>query len=62
MSTTKLYCVSLVAINIFVLLIVGWGLNIYKVTISPLEPLTTMVIVRIIGIFLAPLGGILGWF
>ena len=62
MSTTKLYSVSLVAIIIYAMLIVGWGLNIYKVTISPLEPLITMVLIRIIGIILAPLGGILGWF
>lgn len=62
MTNTKLYSISLVVIIIYLILFIGWGLNIYKVTISPLEPLTTMAIVRIIGIPLAPLGGFLGWF
>ncbi len=42
--------------------VVGWGLNIYKI-ISSTDPITTgLMIVRIIGIFVAPLGGLLGYF
>lgn len=42
--------------------IIGWGLNIYKLVTEDFLPLTGMVVGRVIGVFLAPLGAILGWF
>jgi len=53
---------ALVLIVLFLFGVVGWGLNIYKI-ISSTDPITTgLMIVRIIGIFIAPLGGLLGYF
>lgn len=53
--------------GIFLLLVVlailgGWALNIYKLVTEDFLPLTGMVVGRVIGIFIAPLGAILGWF
>lgn len=49
-------------IVVFVLLGVGgWIANIVKLVGSNFEPLTGMVIARIIGVFLAPLGSVLGF-
>jgi len=39
----------------------GWGWNIIKITQSSFDPLTGMLVVRIIGIFVAPIGAILGY-
>ena len=43
----------------FILLVVGWSLNIFKIIAS--EAITGFVIARCIGVFMAPLGAILGW-
>lgn len=44
--------------------VIGWGVNIYKlITIDmPLGEFGAMEIMRIIGIFIAPLGAVLGFF
>lgn len=39
----------------------GWLLNIGKVLLSLDGGVTAMFIARIVGIFFAPLGGVLGW-
>lgn len=39
----------------------GWLLNIGKALISLDGDVTAMFIARIVGIFFAPLGGVLGW-
>ena len=41
--------------------VAGWILNIAKLIESGIEPMTGMVIVRAIGIFVAPLGSVLGF-
>lgn len=45
---------------VIVLLVIGWVMNI--VELAHTTEITGMVVVRAIGVFLAPLGGILGWF
>lgn len=41
----------------------GWCMNIYTIATTPeISPLTGMMVARIIGIFVAPLGGVLGFF
>lgn len=40
----------------------GWIMNIMAIIQMPVIELTGMTVARIIGIFLAPLGAILGWF
>jgi hypothetical protein len=39
----------------------GWLMNLITLWTMPLDPLTGQLIVRIIGIFVAPLGAILGF-
>lgn len=39
----------------------GWLLNIGKVLLSLDGDVTAMFIARIVGVFFAPLGGVLGW-
>ena len=41
---------------------VGWILNIVKLIQTDFVPMTTMLIARVIGIFLVPLGAVLGFF
>lgn len=39
----------------------GWIANIFKLAVSSFEPLTGVVILRVVGIFIAPLGAVLGF-
>lgn len=41
---------------------VGWVWNIVKLMEMTFDPITGMIVVRIIGIFIVPLGCIVGWF
>jgi hypothetical protein len=40
----------------------GWIANIVKILGADFEPITTMLVMRFIGIFVAPLGAVLGYF
>lgn len=40
----------------------GWILNLIDIIHSIAGPLTTLLVLRIVGLFVAPLGAILGWF
>lgn len=40
----------------------GWAWNIVKICDSDFSHITGMLIVRIIGIFIAPIGAVLGYF
>lgn len=40
----------------------GWVWNIVKIIGSCCDPLTGMLVMRIIGVFVAPLGAVLGYF
>lgn len=46
-------------IALFVLGAVGWVMNI--VTIAKADYFTGMIVIRAIGVFIAPLGAVLGW-
>ncbi len=40
----------------------GWVMNLATILNTPLEePLTVALVVRVVGIFMIPLGGIVGW-
>lgn len=41
--------------------LVGWVLNIVHIIGAASGPLTTLLVLRIVGIFAFPLGAILGW-
>jgi hypothetical protein len=40
----------------------GWVLNIVSIVKSDFAPITGMLVMRIIGVFMAPLGAVLGYF
>ena len=42
--------------------IVGWVMNIFDIVAAVSDPITAMFILRCVGIFVAPLGAILGYF
>ena len=45
-----------------VVFIVGWIWNIVQIVHSSFSPLTGLLIMRIIGVFMAPVGAVLGYF
>ena len=45
-----------------VVLAIGWVMNIITLFRHAADPVTTITILRGIGIVVAPLGGVLGWF
>ena len=49
----------LIVLLIALALVVGWFLNIYKITQGALDG---WIVARVIGVFLMPIGGFLGWF
>ena len=42
--------------------VVGWFMNIFDIVAAVSDPITAMFILRCVGIFVAPLGAILGYF
>lgn len=44
------------------LIATGWIMNIIALTHASINPLTTVVILRFVGIIVAPLGAFMGWF
>ena len=42
--------------------VVGWVMNIFDIVAAVSDPITAMFILRCVGIFVAPLGAILGYF
>jgi hypothetical protein len=42
--------------------VVGWVWNIVKLVAMNFEPLTGLLIVRVVGIFIPPLGAVVGYF
>lgn len=50
------------ALGVWVFFVVGWILNIYKVVGADFSSIDGMLIARIAGFFVAPLGGVLGYF
>lgn len=42
--------------------VAGWIMNIFAIAGSFTEPLTGLFVLRIVGIFVAPLGAVLGYF
>ena len=50
-----------ISVVIIILATIGWVLNIMQLFTSTFDPLTGEVLLKIIGIFLTPLGAVLGW-
>lgn len=52
----------LFAISVMLVGVGGWVANIIKLCEMDVTPLTTLFVVRVIGVFVAPLGSVLGLF
>lgn len=55
---------AIVVLYILIVLVggVGWVMNIIDIVNSDFSKITGMLVLRIIGVFLAPLGAVLGYF
>ena len=56
------FAAGCVLLTIITALLIGWVMNIIEIAATVDAELTGMFILRCIGMFVAPLGGILGWF
>lgn len=57
----KAYLLQFAGIVLFVLAFIGWLGNIYKIFEMADGPVTAMLIIRIVGVFFAPMGSLLGY-
>ena len=46
---------------VVILCIIGWVMNIIKIVGTELVPITTIFVIRVVGIFVPPLGAVLGY-
>lgn len=53
---------ALVVLAVIFFGIAGWVMNIAEILATASDPITAMFILRCVGIFVAPLGAILGYF
>jgi hypothetical protein len=51
----------LVLVSLFFAAVFGWIANLFKIFGTSFEPLTAIAVMRIVGIFVAPLGSVLGF-
>lgn len=52
---------GVIAFFIFGLFVAGWVMNIIEIFGSDFSQITGMLVIRVIGVFLAPIGAIVGW-
>jgi hypothetical protein len=52
----------LIPFAIVLALVVGWVMNIITLVDADFANITGLLVLRVIGIFIAPLGGVLGYF
>mgnify|MGYP003443260006 FL=1 len=53
--------VELLVVALVLAGVVGWFMNIFDIVAAVSDPITAMFILRCVGIFVAPLGAILGY-
>lgn len=51
----------LLLVTVFVLGLAGWVMNIMTIAGSSFNDLTGLLVLRVVGIFIAPMGAVLGW-
>ena len=56
------YLVGVIGVVVILGLLIGWVRNIVIVAQSDFGEVTGFLVVRIIGILVAPIGAVLGWF
>jgi hypothetical protein len=59
---TDLSAGAIFILSVWFLAILGWVMNIFDIVEMVNDPITGMFILRCIGVFVAPLGSILGYF
>jgi hypothetical protein len=52
----------LISISIFVFALAGWILNLLAIAHANFNDINGLLIIRIIGVFIAPIGAVLGYF
>ena len=56
---------GVIALFIYLVLLVvfisGWVMNIMTIAGSSFDSITGMLVLRVVGVFMAPLGAVLGW-
>lgn len=57
-----LFNALIIWVIVAVLIGVGWVLNIIELSNTSFDPITGLAILRVIGVFLPPLGAVLGYF
>lgn len=53
---------TLMIFGVWIICLIGWIVNAVKLIIHGLDDLTTLTVLRIVGLFVPPLGTILGFF
>jgi len=54
--------IGLVSIVVMGLMVAGWVKNLFALIGSNFDPITGEVMLRVIGVFIAPIGAVMGWF
>lgn len=52
---------QLLVVMLFLAGVVGWVMNVIEIVQTGADPITGLFIVRVIGVFMAPLGCVLGY-
>ena len=53
---------GIIFVLVWLAIAVGWVMNIIEIVATVSDPITGMFILRCVGIIVAPLGGVLGYF
>lgn len=60
-ETATLIATNVAVVALFVAFAAGYVMNIIQLVAIASGPVTTLVVLKALGIFLAPLGALLGW-
>ena len=60
-SETGAILAYIVFLGVVIAAVAGWVMNIITIAHSNFSDLTGLLVLRVVGIFIAPLGAILGW-
>jgi hypothetical protein len=52
---------GLMFIGLAIAMVIGWVMNILAIAHSNFSDITGLLVLRVVGIFVAPLGAVLGW-
>lgn len=58
----SLFAIPFAMFAFWIAVIVGWIINIVQLFSTSFEPLTAVAVLRVVGVFVPPLGAIMGYF